>query len=233
MPKSDKNQHITTNGNGNRTKKEWSEGELIRKFQLTRVVSNLTPLMEEWLAVSPLSLNLYEQYNFDNALLKAQKYLSGWQEEDLKMKFISKILELGGFEDSNEIMCYFDKTISATVEHIKLTVKSDFMLARGTLDYFETPFFHFQAYKPYKNPSGDSMAQLLEAFLIAQVKNNNQLSLYGVDIMGANWRFVTMLGKEYCVSGIFNSIDREQLLTIIAILRNFKRILEERLLKIS
>ncbi len=47
MPKSDKNQHITTNGNGNRTKKEWSEGELIRKFQLTRVVSNLTPLLEE------------------------------------------------------------------------------------------------------------------------------------------------------------------------------------------
>ena len=74
------------------------------------------------------------------------------------------------------------------------------------------------------------MAQLLEAFLIAQVKNDNQRPLYGVDIMGANWRFVTMEGKEYCVSDIYSSTNREQLLLIIAILRNFHRILDERLL---
>jgi hypothetical protein len=147
------------------------------------------------------------------------------------MKFISKVLDLGGLEDNEQVMSYFDKTISGTVENIKLTVKSDFMLAKGTLDYFRTPFFHLQEYKPYKNPSGDSMAQLLEAFLIAQVKNNNQHPLYGVEIMGGNWRFVTMMGKEYCVSDIYNSLDREQLLKIIAILRKFGEILQERLMK--
>ena len=214
-----------------RTKKEWSEGELVETFHLIRITEERTPLMAEWLEVAPQVLNAHEQYSFDRALTKAKRYIAGWQEEDLKMKFISKILDLGGLEDNEQVMSYFDKTISGTVENIKLTVKSDFMLAKGTLDYFKIPFFHFQEYKPYKNPSGDSMAQLLEAFLIAQVKNNNQHPLYGVDIMGGNWRFVTMVGKEYCVSNVYNSLDREQLLKIIAILRKFGVILKERLMK--
>ena len=214
-----------------RTKREWSEGELIRTFKLNRIDVDAprTPVMQEWLDVEMPVLNIGEQYMLDQDLAKAQKYITAWSEEDLKMKFISTILKLGHFSDGDKIMCYFDKIISATIETIKLTVKSDFMLAKGTLDYFEIPYFHFQEYKPYKNPSGDSMAQLLEAFLIAQEKNKNGLPLYGVDIIGANWRFVTMEGKDYCVSGIFNSIDNRDLLTIIAILRKFKFILKTRL----
>jgi hypothetical protein len=216
-----------------RSKKDWREGELIRTFKLKRNATTLTPLMQEWLDVQPVELNIYEQYNFDKSILKAKKRISSWNEEDLKMNFISPVLELGKImEDSDdyEIVGYFDKIISATVEDIKLTVKSDFMLARGILDVFETPFFHFQEYKPYKNPSGDSMAQLLEAFLIAQEKNKNGLPLYGVDIMSANWRFVIMEGKDYCISDSFDSTNRTNLLLIIAILRKFKYILETRLL---
>ena len=104
------------------------------------------------------------------------------------------------------------------------------MLAQGTLDFFTTPYFHFQEYKPYKNPSGDSMAQLLSAFLIAQEKNKNGLPMYGVDIMSANWRFVIMEGKDYCISPAFNSVDSKDLMAIIAILRKFKFILETRLM---
>ena len=214
-----------------RTKKEWSEGELIRTFKLNRNVTTLTPLMQEWLDVQPPILNSHEQYSFDKNILKAQKRISGWSEEDLKMNFISPVLELGHItDDDDEIVGYFDKIISATVEDIKLTVKSDFMLAKGTLDFFETPYFHFQEYKPYKNPSGDSMAQLLEAFLIAQEKNKNGLPLYGVDIVAKYWSFVIMEGKDYCISTSFNSVDREDLLMIIAILRKFKHILASRLL---
>lgn len=211
-------------------KKEWSEGELIRTFNLNRIINIQTPVMEEWLDVQPPELNIGEQYMFDEDLINAQKYITGWNEEDLKMKFISNIVKLGYLRDGDKVMGYFDKIISATIEDIKLTVKSDFMLAKGTLDFFETPYFHFQEYKPYKNPSGDSMAQLLEAFLIAQEKNKNGQPMYGVDIMGANWRFVTMEGKDYCISKTFDSIDKPDLLTIIAVLRKFRYILETRLL---
>jgi hypothetical protein len=65
--------------------------------------------------------------------------------------------------------------------------------------------------------------------LIAQAKNNNNNPLYGVEVIGATWRFVIMEGKEYSASKTFDSIDKDDLLKIIAILRKFRFILETRL----
>ena len=211
-------------------RKNWSEGELIEVFNLNRIIEEQTPLMDEWLDVLPPQLNTAELYDFNRDLSKAKKFIAGWNEEDLKMKFISTILKLSHLTDDVIVISYFDKIISATIEGTKLTVKSDFMLARGTLDFFTTPYFHFQEYKPYKNPSGDSMAQLLSAFLIAQEKNQNGLPMYGVDIIGKQWSFVIMEGKDYCISPAFNSVDSKDLMTIIAVLRKFKFILETRLM---
>ena len=123
------------------------------------------------------------------------------------------------------------KKIQETLEisESNYRVKSDFMYAKGVLDVFKTPYFHFQEYKPHKNPTGDSMAQLLQAFLIAQEKNKNGKPLYGVDIIGKQWSFVTMEGKDYCISKAFDSVDESDLLIIIAVLRKFKDILLNRL----
>jgi hypothetical protein len=147
------------------------------------------------------------------------------------MKFISHVLDLGKVvEDEKGIVSFFDKIISEKVEGIKLTVKTDFMIATGILDVYRKPFFHFQEYKPIKNPSGDPMAQLLLAFLIAQTKNQDNKPLYGVEVIGKNWSFVVIHEKEYCISNTFNCTEREDLLQIIAILRKFKEILFEKLL---
>ena len=213
-----------------RTTKTWREAELIKAFNLKRIISYRTPLMVEWLDVQQPELDVIEQHNFDKTFSKGQRSISGWNEEDLKIKFIGPILELGHFNDEGDVLGYFDKTISATVDGIRLSVKSDFMLAKGLLDVFETPYFHFQEYKPYKNPTGDSMAQLLEAFLIAQEMNQNGKPMYGVDIIGANWRFVTMENREYCISEAYDSVNKADLLAIISILRHFKHILETRLM---
>jgi hypothetical protein len=213
-----------------REPKAWREGELIESFKLTRLVTYKTTLMQEWLDVQAPTLNAGEQYNFDKLYVKVIKHITGWNEEDLKMKLIGPVLELGHLTDDDTVMSYFDKTISAIVDDIRLIVKSDFMLAKGILDVVKTPYFHFQEYKPYKNPSGDSMAQLLEAFLIAQAKNKNGKPIYGVDIIGANWRFVTMEGRTYCISKAYDVTDKEHLLCIISILRKFRWILETRLM---
>ena len=101
---------------------------------------------------------------------------------------------------------------------------------KGILDVFKTPYFHFQEYKPRKNPSGDSMAQLLEAFLIAQEKNKNGKPLYGLDIIGKQWTFVVMHGKDYCISKTYDAVDRTDLLIIIYIFCKFRDILEKKLL---
>jgi hypothetical protein len=140
-------------------------------------------------------------------------------------------LDLGGMlEEDRGFVSFFDKKLEAVVEGHRLSVKADFVLAKGVLDYMQRPFFHFQEYKPEKNPSGDPMAQLLEAFLIAQTENSDGKPLYGCEIVGKSWRFVTMEGKSYCVSKSYDSTDREELFQIIAILRQFRVILETKLL---
>ncbi len=163
--------------------KNWREGELIETFHLKRIASYQTLLMKEWLNITPPEFNEAERYYFERNLRGVNK-IAGWSEEDLKMKFIAPILELGLLLENDNTVTFFDKTISATVEGIKLTVKSDFMIAEGLMDVFRAPYFHFQEYKPNKNPAGDSMAQLLEAFLIAQTKNKLPQPLYGIEIVG-------------------------------------------------
>jgi hypothetical protein len=219
-------------GEENPKEKQYKEADLILLFNLKRIVEYQTPLMEEWLAVENPILNVAEQYIFDKKYKEAVNNISGWSEEDLKVKFIAAIIELGHLESGNGIVTFFDKQISATVEGTHLTVKSDFMMAKGLLDVFTTPYFHFQEYKPYKKPSGDSMAQLLEAFMIAQVKNKDkQTPLYGIEIIGERWRFVIMVDKEYCTSPTYDCLKKNDLLQIIAILRKFMWILETRLMK--
>jgi hypothetical protein len=213
-----------------KVKKTWQEGELIELFKLTRIVTHKTPLMKEWLDIQSPELNIAEQYNFDKLYLKVLKHITGWNEEDLKIKFIGPILELGQLIDDEIIMSYFDRNISAIVDDIHLNVNSDLMLSKGILDFIQAPYFHFQKYSPYKNPSGDSMAQLLEAFLIAQAKNKNGNPIYGVDIIGTNWRFVTMEGRTYCISKAYDATNKKDLLYIISILRKFRWILETRLI---
>ena len=70
----------------------------------------------------------------------------------------------------------------------------------------------------------------IQNIAIAQEKNKNGLPLYGVDVMGKQWSFVTMEGKDYCISKTFDAADKQDLLTIVAVLRKFKYILETRLL---
>jgi hypothetical protein len=50
--------------------------------------------------------------------------------------------------------------------------------------------------------------------------------MYGAYIIGRFWYFVTMEGKEYCVSKAFDSTEEMGLMHIIAVLRHFKVILE-------
>lgn len=211
-------------------KKEWREGEMILTFGLTKIdIPDTTPLMQEWLDVENPELNSREEANFEYLIQKVNKVRT-WSEEDLKMKFISPLLELGRVMEDPNFVSFFDKKIEADVDNYHLTVKADFVIAQGLLDYMIRPFFHFQEYKPGKNPTGDPMAQLLEAFLIGQAKNDDGKPLYGCEVVGAIWRFITMEKRTYCVSKTYDSTDREDLLKIISILRKFREILETKLL---
>lgn len=210
--------------------KSYTEADLIEMFNLIRLVKIQTARMQDWLAAEPAIFDIVEQANFDKIYDNALDKIAGWSEEDLKMKFISYVLPLGYLEDNGRFLTYFEKTIFATIEGYFLSTKSDFMVATGILDKPKKPYFHFQEYKPHKKPTGDSMAQLLEAMLIAQHENNNEKPIYGCEIIGKQWNFVILEGKSYCISKAYDCTDKDELIQIIAILRKFRHILETELL---
>jgi hypothetical protein len=185
--------------------------------------------MKTWTDVVS-SLKASEMEYFDEIYANAKENIIGWQEEDLKMLFISPILFLGKLKNTKRYYTFFERTLEDTVDGYFLKTKTDFMVASGSVGIFKKPYFHFQEYKPYKNPTGDSMGQLLEAFLIAQKQNNNSKPLYGCEVVGSIWKFVVLKDRTYCVSDVYNSSNRDDLLQIIAILRKFKDILETELL---
>ncbi len=209
----------------------WSEDELILTFGLTRKDSTY-PLLAAWLSVEQPQLVEYEQSFFEQMLYLAKKGADFWNEETLKMRFISPLLSvLVRLEDTqNRYESFYDKEIAATVQDIYLQTETDFMLAKGIGDIAQTPYFHFQEYKRSKKSPPEPMAQLIEAFLIAQETNKNNKPLYGAVITGRSWQFVVMRNKEYAISSLYDATNKEDLLQIIAVLRKFKVILETSLL---
>ena len=214
-----------------RKESKYSEADLVDTFGLKKLFGNdKTLLMSEW-TKAETTLNEFEAYQFERKFKKAEGNIEWWHEEELKMKFIAFVLDIAYMEDDTEnYISYFEKTVSATVENVFLKVKTDFMLANGVMDKPKKPYFHFQEYKKLKDPNGDPVAQLVEAFLIAQELNKNGKPIYGCTVTGKYWEFFIMEGKTYCVSKSYDCMEREDLMKIIAMLRQFKEILESTLI---
>ncbi len=216
--------------------KQWSEAEIVDTFELTKTKVNETSgknlntnLIEKWLNTTTI-LSHEDAATVKNLAKEAFENVENWNEEDLKMNFIAFIIAISGLKSNNKFRSLYEKTVQATVEGHFLKTKTDFMIAKGVMDLVKVPYFHFQEYKKEKDPNGDPLAQLIEAFLIAQEKNKNGKPMYGAYVVGRFWYFVTMEGKNYCVSNAYNSTEEKDLIQIIAILRNFRVILETTLI---
>ncbi len=207
----------------------WSEAELIDTFALSKNEGDQS-LLVEWLHNPVLSLDEAEKITFKKILKEVNANITAWNEEDLKMNFIAFVIDLAGLKSNPRYRTYYEKTVESEVEGYYLKTKTDFMVAKGILDLVKIPYFHFQEYKREKDPNGDPIAQLIEAFLVAQTKNQNGKPMYGCYVVGRLWYFVTMKDKNYDISRAYDCTIEQALSEIIGILRKFKEILETRLL---
>lgn len=208
----------------------YDEAQLMKMFGLKRLAGNTAhSLMQEW-TDTQATLNAGEQYLFDLISENLINKIAGWNEEMLKMNFISPVLILGHITETDRYKTYYENTIEATVNGYFLKTKTDMMIASGFLERIETPYFYFQEYKKQKDPKGDVTAQVLEAFLIAQEQNKHDFPQYGCTVVGKYWEFMLMEKRTYCISQTYDCTQKEDLMGIIAILRKFKDILDTKLL---
>jgi hypothetical protein len=209
---------------------ELLEPILIETFGLERLRPP-QPELTDWLS-STGSINHEEQYMLDKVLIKLIDNADSWNEEELKMSFISIIILIADFE--NPIRTYYDREISAEINGIYLSSKVDMMLSKGIGELIKTPYFFLHEYKREKKYSGDPIGQMLGGMLIGQAKNNNDnrnpdQSVYGCYVQGRYWFFSTMIGNQYVISQGFDASKIEDVYRIIFILRRLKEIIAQRI----
>ncbi len=199
---------------------------LIETFNLERVFVN-TPLLNDWIT-SKSEINEIDMLLVEEARAKLIENADSWNEEELKMQFISIIIFLA--RCNNPIRTYYDREISAEINEIFVCSKVDMMLSKGIGELIKTPYFFLHEYKREKKYSGDPVGQMLGGMLIGQAKNNNGNPTYGCYVQGRFWFFSVLIGNQYVISDAFDSVDIEELKQIISILRKMKLIIQETLM---
>jgi len=213
------------------TKKfQWNEGLVITTFDLKYIKQEDNILLNNWLdAIS--TFEDYELIILEKLRKEAKIKISSWNEEELKMKYLSFIVSFANYnEEDEEYNVYFERPISAEVEGTKINVIVDFMIAKGVRDYVQKPYFCFHEYKREKKYNDDPIAQVLLAMLAAKENNKNDKPIYGAYIIGQNWFFMVMENKNFSISKAYDCTEKEDLYKIISVLRKFKTIIKTTLL---
>jgi hypothetical protein len=195
-------------------------------FNLPRL--RMGDALNHWISVKG-NLTEIETIKLRKLHKKALQSGDGWNEEELKMKFISLLFDLADIEVDDLIVSFFERPLSAVFKDLKVSVICDCLLASPAgIATPRTPYFFLQEFKRQKGDSNDPEAQMLAAMLVAQLRNNDQKPIYGAWIVGSIWNFTILLNNEYYVSRKFDAADYEELLQIVFILRHLKELILNR-----
>jgi hypothetical protein len=190
-------------------------------------------LIDEWVTTKGV-LNPGESERIEKLYRKALKSGDGWNEEELKMKFISLLFDLADIEEEDKIISFFKRPMNATFNGTKIGVICDCLLASPAgISTPKTPYFFLQErnaarFKKQKGDNNDPEAQMLAAMLVAQHKNADNKPIHGAWLVGNIWNFTLLQGNEYFVSHKFDASDLEDLTQIVFILRRLKELIKSR-----
>ncbi len=101
-----------------------------------------------------------------------------------------------------------ERDLAITIDDYELSGRVDGMIATGYRNP-KMPYFCMNEYKRQTDPNGDPKGQVLIAMLVAQQLNENTKPIFGSYIIGRNWCFMALVGKEYAISKDFSCVDDE------------------------
>ena len=155
-----------------------------------------------------------------------------WNEQELSIHCIGPMFSLARFISLElKYNLFAERSIEATIPDVnerpvRLFGKPDGLVATGYREP-KTPYFAFQEYKKHKEPNGEPEGQCLAALLAGQhINQNPNQTMYGCVVSGQNWYFLTLIGKEYCISPAYSALTNE-IFFIFKALKNLKEIVRE------
>ena len=185
--------------------KEWTLDKIDDAFGLRQ--ERRLPILEELLAFE------YQADDYETRYLSglSENYIvlggDDWNEVELENKIISPIIVFSDI--ANQQYSYFlERDLAVTIDDYELSGRVDGMIATGYRNP-KVPYFCMNEYKRQTDPNGDPKGQVLIAMLVAQQLNENTKPIFGSYIIGRNWCFMALVGKEYAVSKDFSCVDDE------------------------
>jgi hypothetical protein len=143
-----------------------------------------------------------------------------WNEIELENKFISPLIVFSDL-DNRRFAYFLEREMQGTIGNHELSGKVDGMIASGFRNP-KKPFFCMKEYKRQTDPNGDPRGQALIAMLVAQQINDDNNPIFGAYIIGKNWHFMALVGKEYAISKDYSCVDELEIFDIYRIIKGLK-----------
>ena len=198
-------------------------GWLEKTFDLVQVKT--LPSLKDWLSKREVVSKRHK-----SLLLDLQELLDfnvrSWNEQELDRHFIGPILSMVNYSTLKSNL-YSERVVEGVINDWRLYGKPDCFLASGRREP-EIPYFAFQEYKKMTDPDGDPAGQALAAMLVGQALNDDGLPIYGCHVIGGDWYFMTLEGKEYAISRDYSALTTE-IFDIFRALTVLKNVVAERI----
>lgn len=208
--------------------KYWKREDLYRELGLS-ARPNMS-ILSDWLSTT-MVVDSTELTFLDKLRRRALPFIDGWNEAELQIKFISKILDLVDFDLPNyRCNSFSERYISASVQHLTLYGFADWMVAEGETEPTH-PYFFMHEYKPEGEKQIDGRGQLLALMLATQALNKDNYPIYGCFIHGRMWFFVVLKDLNYEISRAYIATQSDDLQEIVKILKKQKEMIIARVKK--
>ena len=176
------------------------------------------PSLDHWLRL-PAEVSAFERQQLIYLREILVFNVHDWNEHELDRHFIGPLFTFVNFS-SKKFNHFAQRDLEGMVEGWRLFGKPDGIIASGRREP-EKPFFAFQEYKRLLDPDGDPAAQALAAMLVGQYLDEHPRPLYGCYVVGYDWRFMTLEGKQYVISHDYSALT-DDIFTIFRILKALK-----------
>lgn len=197
--------------------------------------------LNDWIKYSEtISIEPNEKVVLNQLLEKITIFSRGWNEEELKLKFIAPLIHTVNFDDFNlNVAAFSERQISVKINNTTISGQVDFVIASGAYEPVQ-PYFFIHEYKREKDNAGDPAGQLISSMFVAQYLNGKprpislfetknrtfaEIPIYGVYVIGRFWWFVRLIDNQYFISNAYNSSEKEDLEFIFKMLKAQKQMI--------
>jgi hypothetical protein len=213
---------------------KWTSEDLYIEFGYKRVFGSF-PVLDAWIAASKsLTINTIDGENAEKLRKDLVIEVIGHNEEELKMLFITPILNIVKLGKASIYKLFAQRKISAPMTTLSgltdiLNGRVEVMIALG-IQNPRHPYFFVHEYKPLnKTTPSDPLGQLVAAMIVAQVTNADEKPVYGLYVRGEFWIFVVLEGKQYAESQSYDATKVADLKQILQALFWIKQHIEHRI----